>query len=101
MTNQTENDKFYIVKKAIYLHGVYGPYDTLEQAVAAFHGAYTAYSTDNWCNDFDGHHDYFIVQGLEEQIGRSWELHNRVAKIHYLPKGEDCLAGPVTLEACK
>lgn len=67
---------FYIIKEAVYLHGVYGPYDTRESAIAWFNNAYAQSPKNTYCNSFDGHHEYRLIEGLSFDIGAD------------LPKGE-------------
>ena len=58
---------FYITKKAVYLHGVYGPYKTRDEAVTAFESAYDAVrkkADRGYWNEFDGHHEYRLIEGL-------------------------------------
>jgi hypothetical protein len=73
--------KFYIIKSAVYLHGFYGPYDSREDALAAFDKAYEAHTG----RDFDGHHDYCIVRGLTAKIGFEPDGLG-VDTIKYIPK---------------
>ena len=63
--------QYYIVKQAIYTHGVYGPYPSRRAAIAAFKKAYKNDTSDSFHGDFDGHHDYLIIKGLNEPIGKT------------------------------
>ena len=62
---------FYIIKEAMYLHGVYGPYKSRKAAHTAFKEAYDKEGGKNWHNDFDGHHNYFIMKNLSLSVGES------------------------------
>jgi hypothetical protein len=59
---------FYIVKSAVYVHGVYGPYKTRKAARVAFAVAYRN-TAKSYHNNFDGHHDYHIIRGLPVDVG--------------------------------
>lgn len=65
------------------MHGVHGPYDTREDAIIAFNEAY-AQPVIEYRNDFDGRHEYYILDGLPKQIGPTieWGKDN----IKYEPK---------------
>lgn len=68
---------FYIVKKSIFLHGVWGPYESEEDARLAFqieHNKMRAKAIRGLYNDFDGHHDYIIVEGLGEFDGKQQDF---------------------------
>lgn len=70
---------FYIVKKGVYLQGVYGPFDTREAALDAFNSAYGKakiggegnYSDRFGWGHFDGYHSYYIIHGLPAFDGSS------------------------------
>lgn len=79
---------FFIIKKAIYLHGVYGPYKTIRKAEKAFQSAYDnakAAPGSCWMGDFDGHHEYRIVCGLEDFKGQRSNGGKLVKVISYKP----------------
>jgi len=66
--------KYYIMKAGIYMHGLYGPYNSVEEAKKAFQEAYDLADegprehSDAWYN-FDGYHIYSIIEGLGPVIG--------------------------------
>lgn len=64
---------YYIIKHAVYIHGVYGPYSSENAALKAFHKAYEATDTNvlPYYNDFDGHHDYTLVKGFPKKVGEN------------------------------
>ena len=73
---------WFIIKEAVYMHGVYGPYDTRQDALGAFFAVYddmkskavVEYEDDGYFhNQFDGHHDYYITDKLPAFDGESWD----------------------------
>lgn len=76
---------YYIVKSAVYIHGIYGPYSSRQEALGAFKAAYDG-TTNSFHNNFDGHHEYYLQQGLNEQVGENLNIDNDL--IPYEPKRE-------------
>ena len=58
---------YYIIKRRVYVQGVYGPYNTEEDAIAAF---WKAYKEGDYY-DFDGAHSYNLTSELSYNIGNS------------------------------
>lgn len=87
-----EPDKhWFIVKMGVYVHGVYGPYESSDAALKAFSEAYGAPDTtdDSWPpSPFDGHHDYHLVTALPDVVGEEMELSNDT-RVPYTPKQQE------------
>ena len=60
---------YFIIKEAVYNHGVFGPYESLDKAKSSFDDAYKKAAVDFSNGDFDGHHNYYIVKGLPKFTG--------------------------------
>lgn len=78
---------YYIEKRAIYLHGVYGPFRTKREADAAFKTAYdnNKKSDDKLLGPFDGHHSYELVQGMGTQVGENSAGTKHIKTYNYEP----------------
>lgn len=74
---------YYIIKISIYIHGIYGPYETRDAAIATFEEAYK--TGIPW--DFDQHHDYILQQGFNDPIGTNLSIDND--RIQYERKPDD------------
>ena len=69
--------KYYIIKKGFCIHGVYGPYETRDEALKAFSDAISNLVKERHIFDpFDGHHDYFIQHGLNQEVGENLMVDN-------------------------
>lgn len=60
---------FYIIKQGVYIHAVFGPYRTRAGALREFQQAYDAAKKKGRGWDFDGHHDYLLVDSLPKMGG--------------------------------
>lgn len=77
---------FHILKSAVYIHGISRGYETSSEAQEAFWKEYNSAET-SINGDFDGYHDYHIVNGLPQFTGKDLEIDKASSvKIIYEPK---------------
>lgn len=59
---------YYIIKRGVYIQGIYGEFSNVNEAVDFLDSEYKKTKSKEHHNEFDGYHEYIIVDKLMSDI---------------------------------